>query len=118
MRKTSPSARPSDLVSATKFCQIFMKFGLGALYKNLSSRRNFRENNPIVRQTVLRRVNAFLLALSICLDHYGQNSTQSFTPMPLSVCFVKIGAVYAVPRHFSFDLGKIPSVGCLQKCNE
>jgi hypothetical protein len=29
MRKTSPSARPSDLVSATKFCQIFTKFGIG-----------------------------------------------------------------------------------------
>jgi hypothetical protein len=63
MWRPRPSAYPSvlNLVSATKlFCQIFMKFGIGVLYKRLSSRSDFRENRLSDSHTLLKGINEFI----------------------------------------------------------
>ena len=45
--------RPSlcDLVSRTKDCRIFMKFGIEFLYKKLSIKSELHENRPTVRES-------------------------------------------------------------------
>jgi hypothetical protein len=59
MWRPCPSVCPSvlNLVSATKlFCQICMKFGIGVLYKRLSSRENWLSDS----HTLLKGVNEFI----------------------------------------------------------
>jgi hypothetical protein len=63
--RSLPSVCPSlyELLST-----IFMKFGIGLLYDELSSRSEFRKNRFIDSGTLLRGVIQRLLLLSVFVD--------------------------------------------------
>ena len=53
------------------FCHIFMKFGI-EFFKQLPSRREFRENRLIDTRAVLKVLNEFLSILVTLFDRLGQ----------------------------------------------
>lgn len=48
-----------------------MKFGIGVLYRKLSSKTDFRENGLSGSHTLLKGVNYFLSYFSTFLDRFG-----------------------------------------------
>jgi hypothetical protein len=62
MSRTRPFVCPSvcDLASTTKLCPISVKVGIETFYKELSEKRDFRENRPNDSHILLVGVNKSL----------------------------------------------------------
>jgi len=77
-----------------------MKFGLGVLYKNLLSERDFRANWLIDSHNLLRGLNKFILTLVTCPGRFRPISEcKVFTKCcSVKLSFVKIGRM----KIFSF----------------
>jgi len=61
--------RPS--IRDQTICQIFMKFGVGVLYKKLSCKGEFGENQHSKRHTLLQGMNEILPIFSTFLIQFG-----------------------------------------------
>jgi len=56
-----------------------MKLGTGVLYKKLSSRREFCENQHRESHVVCKGINEYLSIVSIFLDHFQWKSIQNIS---------------------------------------